>query len=85
MFCRLIAQEFDNAFCWNSITIPCYPKLYKAKTTQFDCAVLVAQNCQILYRHIVLCFVDTHLLFLYFAIRLYFLYLKFWLLYFFYT
>ena len=51
MFCRMIAKEFCNAFCWNYITIPCCPKLYKAKIAQFDCAVLAAQNCQILYRH----------------------------------
>ena len=42
MFCRMIAKEFGNAFCWNYITIPCCPKLYKAKTAQFDCAVLAA-------------------------------------------
>uniref|UniRef100_A0A2N9FVJ1 Aminotransferase-like plant mobile domain-containing protein n=1 Tax=Fagus sylvatica TaxID=28930 RepID=A0A2N9FVJ1_FAGSY len=39
----LIAQEFGNAFCWNSITIPCCPKLYKAKTGQFFTVFVAAQ------------------------------------------
>uniref|UniRef100_A0A2N9ETW2 Aminotransferase-like plant mobile domain-containing protein n=1 Tax=Fagus sylvatica TaxID=28930 RepID=A0A2N9ETW2_FAGSY len=39
----LIAQEFGNAFCWNSITIPCCPKLYKAKTGQFFIVLVAAQ------------------------------------------
>uniref|UniRef100_A0A2N9ISB2 Aminotransferase-like plant mobile domain-containing protein n=1 Tax=Fagus sylvatica TaxID=28930 RepID=A0A2N9ISB2_FAGSY len=39
----LIAQEFGNAFCWNSITIPCCPKLYKAKTGQFFTVLAAAQ------------------------------------------
>ena len=43
MFCRLIAQEFGNAFCWNSITIPYCPKLYKAKTGQFFTVLAAAQ------------------------------------------
>ena len=52
MFCKLIAKEFGNTFCWNYIIIPCCPKLYKAKTTQFNCAVLAAQDCPILYQNI---------------------------------